>query len=131
MKDAWELFIIIKCSFNELFEKARSVLIHIKKIPTLTNSKLSPPVINSIFKPNSDSRCSLRQISPFFISFVRSVYHGAESIPYLGLKICDILPDDNKTKKNWDTFKIKNKNGNQKTARLSYVKFILIDQVFL
>ena len=32
-----------------------------------------------------------------------------------------------KLKKNWDTFKIKNKNGNQKTARLSYVKFILID----
>ena len=62
-------------------------------------SKLSPPVINSILKLNSDSRCNLRQISQFFISFVRSVYHGAGSIPYLSLKICDILPDDNKTKK--------------------------------
>ena len=35
VKDAWELFIIIKCSFNELFEKDRSVSIHIKKIPNL------------------------------------------------------------------------------------------------
>ena len=127
------MFIIIKCSFKKLLEKDGSVSIHIIKIPTLTTemykliSKLLPPVINRIFKLNSDGRCNFKQISQIFISFVRLVYHGAEGIPYLRLKICDMLPDDNKTLKNWDTFKIKNKNRNQKIARLGYVKFILID----
>ena len=53
-------------------------------------NKLSPPIIDRVFKPNSDIRYNLRQISQFSRSQLRSVYH--RSISYLGPKIWDILP---------------------------------------
>ena len=63
--------------------------------------------MNRFFKLNSDSRYNLRQILQVSRSLVKSVYHGTESISYLGSKIWDILPDDYKTIQNLDTFKIK------------------------
>ena len=64
--------------------------------------------MNGIFKLNSHSRFNLRQISQFFRPLVRSVYHEAENISYLGPKVWDILLDDYyKTMQNLDTFKIK------------------------
>ena len=47
--------------------------------------------MNRVFKLISDSRYSLREISQFSRSLVKSVYHGTESISYLDLKICSIL----------------------------------------
>ena len=70
-------------------------------------NNLSPPIMNRVFKLNSDSCYNLRQILQFSRSLVKSVYHGTESISYLGPKIWDILPDDYKTIQNLDTFKIK------------------------
>ena len=70
-------------------------------------NNLSPTNMNRVFKLNSDSHYNLRQISQFFKSLVKSVYHGTESISHLGPKIWDILPDDYKTIQNLDTFKIK------------------------
>ena len=70
-------------------------------------SNLSPPIMNRVFKLNSDSHYNLRQILQFSRSLVKSVHHGIESISYLGPKIWDILPDDYKTIQNLDTFKIK------------------------
>ena len=61
---------------------------------------------------------------------VKSVYHTTESISYLGPKIWDILPDDDKTIQIWILLKLKLKNGNQKIARVGYVKFTLIEKVF-
>ena len=47
--------------------------------------------MNRVFKLISDSRYSLREISQFSRSLVKSVYHGTESISYLDLKIYSIL----------------------------------------
>ena len=70
-------------------------------------SNLSPPIMNRVFKLNSDSRYNLRQMSQFSRSLVKSVYNGIESISYLVPKILHILPNDYKTIQNLDTFKIK------------------------
>ena len=47
--------------------------------------------MNRVFKLISDTRYSLREISQFSKSLVKSVYHGTESISYLDPKICNIL----------------------------------------
>ena len=100
-------------SFNELLEKDGSVSIHMRNIQILATemyklvNNLSPPIMNRVFKLNSDSRYNLRQISQFSRSLVKSVYQRTESISYLGPKIWDIQPDDHKTIQNLDTFKIK------------------------
>ena len=93
-------------SFNELLEKDGSVSLYMRNIQILATemykliNNLSPPIMNRVFKLNSDSGYSLRQISQFSRSLVRSVYHGAKNISYLGPKIWDILPDDYKTIQN-------------------------------
>ena len=121
-------------SFNELLEKDGSVSIHIRniQIPATEMYKLinnlSPPIMNRVFKLNSDSRYNLRQISQFSRSLVRSVYHGTESISYLGPKIWDILPDDYKTIQNLDTFKIKIKKWKPENCPCRLCK-VYIDRV--
>ena len=70
-------------------------------------NNISPPIMNRVFKLNSDSHYNLRQMSQFPRSLLKSVYNGTDSISYLGPKILDILPDDYKTIQNLDTFKIK------------------------
>ena len=103
-------------SFNESLEKDDSVSIHMRNIQILATkiyklvNNLLPPGMNRVFKLNSDSRYNLRQILQFSRCFVKSVYHGTESISYLGPKIWDILPDEHETIQNLDTFKIKIKN---------------------
>ena len=79
-------------------------------------NNLSPPIMNCVFKLNSDIRYNVRQISQFSRFQVKLLYHGKESISYIGRpKIQDILPDDYKTIGNLDTFEIKiKKNGNRK-----------------
>ena len=63
--------------------------------------------MNRFFKLNSDSRYNLRQILQVSRPLVKLVYNGTENLSYLGSKIGDILPDDNKSIQNLDTFKIK------------------------
>ena len=121
-------------SFNELLEKDGSVSIHMRNTQILATemykliSNLSPPIMNGFFKLNSDSRYNLRQISQFSRSLVRSVYHGTESISYLGPKIWDILPDDYKTIQNLDTFKIKIKKWKPENCPCRLCK-VYIDRV--
>ena len=113
-------FIIVyndkQSSFNELLEKDGSVSIHMRNIQILATemyklvNNLSPPIMNRVFKLNSNSRYNLRQISQFVRSLVKSVYHGKARISCLGPKIWDILPDDYKAIQNLDTFKIKIEN---------------------
>ena len=40
------------------------------------------------------SRYSVRQISELSRSLLKSVYHGSESVSFLGPKILDMLPHD-------------------------------------
>ena len=91
-------------------------------------NNLSPPIMNRVFKLNSDSRYNLRQISQFSRPLVKSVYHGTESISYLGSKIWDILPDECKTIQNLDTFKIKIKKWKPENCLCRLCK-IYIDRV--
>ena len=70
-------------------------------------NKLSPPIMNRVFKLNSDSRYNLKQILQIPRSLVKSVYHGTENISYLDPKIWHILTDDYKIIQNLDAFKIK------------------------
>ena len=41
-------------------------------------NNLSPPIMNRVFKLNSDSRYNVRQISQFSRSLVKLVYHETE-----------------------------------------------------
>ena len=91
-------------------------------------NNLSPPIMNRVFKLNSDSRYNLRQISQFSRPLVKSVYHGTESISYLGSKIWDILPDECKTIQNLDTFKIKIKKWKPENCPCRLCK-VYIDRV--
>ena len=123
-------------SFNELLEKDGSVSIHMRNIQILATemyklvNNLSPPIMNRVFKLNSDIPYNLRQISQFSTSSVKSVYHGTESISYLGPQIWDILPDDYKTIQNLDTFKINIKKRKPENCPCSLC-IIYIDRGFL
>ena len=77
----------------ELVEKDGSVLIRMRNIQTLATemyklvNNLALPIMNRVLELNSDSYYNLRQISQFSRSLVKLVYHGTESISYLGPKI--------------------------------------------
>ena len=89
-------------------------------------NNLSPPIMNRVFKLNSDSRYNLRQISQFSRSLVKSVYHGTESNFYLGPKNRVYYLMTIKPCKIWTLLKLKLKNGSQKIVHVRYVKFTLI-----
>ena len=92
-------------------------------------NNLSPPIMNRVFKLNTMNRAFKlnTDFSQFSRFLVKSVYHGTESISYLGPKIWDILPDDYKTIQNLDTLKLKLKNGTQTIVRVGYVNLTLIE----
>ena len=97
--------------FTELLNKGNSVSIHIRNIQRLATEMfrfyngLSPPLMNNIFKLKAENSYSLRQVSEFSRRTVKSVYHGTESISYLGPKIWDILPEKLKNIDNLEHFK--------------------------
>ena len=105
-------------SVDELLEKDSSVSINVRNTQILATemykliNNLSPRIMKRVFKPYSDSRYNLRQISQFFRSLIRSVCHGKVSISYLGPKTWDILPDDYKTTEYLNILKIKMKPEN-------------------
>ena len=86
-------------SFTELLNKDNSVSIHIRNIQRLAiemfrfYNGLSPPLMSNMFKLKAENSYNLRQVSEFSRPIVKSVYHGTESISYLGPKIWDILPE--------------------------------------
>ena len=105
-------------SFTELMNKDNSVSIHIRNIQRLATEMfkfyngLSPPLMNSIFKLKAENSYNVRQVSEFSRPMVKSVYHGIESISYLGPKIWDILPEKLKNIDNLEHFKKEIKHGN-------------------
>ena len=66
---------------------------------------LLPPLMNNIFKLNAEHSYNLGQVSEFSRPLVKTVYHGTESISYLGPKIWDILPEKLKSIDNLEHFK--------------------------
>ena len=103
-------------SFKMLLEKDSSVSIHDKNIRCLAtemykvSNGLSPPIVSSIFTHKNCHPYNLRLNSQFSRPLVRSVFHGTESISYLGPVIWDILPDSYKNLPNVSVFKNRIKN---------------------
>ena len=60
---------------------------------------ISPPIFSEIFL-RRDINYNLRINSDFAMTKVRSVFHGSESISYIGPKILDIVPLELKELKN-------------------------------
>ena len=98
-------------SFNELLNKDSSVSIHTRNIQRLAiemfkfYNSLSPPLMNNIFKLKEEIPYNLRHVSEFSTPLINSVYHGTESISFLGPKIWDILPEKLKNMETLDAFK--------------------------
>ena len=78
------------------------------------SNELSPPLVNNIF--TQKNFYNLRLNSQFSRPLVRSVFHGTESISYLGPVIWDILPDSYKSLLNFSDFKNKIKKWKTKNC---------------
>ena len=93
-------------SFAELLNKDNPVSIHIRNIQRLVvemcrfYNGLSLPLMNNIFKLRAENSYNLREVSEFSRPMVKSLYHGTESISYLGPKIWNILPEKLKNTEN-------------------------------
>ena len=102
-----------KSSFKVLLGKGSSVSIHDRNIQCLAtemykvSNGLSPPVVSNIFTQKNYHSYDLRLNSQVSRPLVRSVFHGTESIFYLGPVIWDILPDSYKNVPNFNVFKTK------------------------
>ena len=77
----------------------QSLAIEISRV----SRNISPPIMNNIFKQKDNSWYNLRKISEFSRPLVKSVYHGSESVSFLGPKIGDMVPDDCKDIDKLDT----------------------------
>ena len=69
------------------------------------NNGLSLPLMSNIFKLKAEHSYNLRQVSEFSRPMIKSVYHGTESISYLGPKKWDMLPEELKNIDSLELFK--------------------------
>ena len=88
-----------KSSFEELLDKDSSVSIHNRNMQILATELykikmgMSRGHMNEIFKLREQNPYNLRQNSDFLRPAVNTVFHGTESLAYLGPKIWDMVPD--------------------------------------
>ena len=79
-------------SYEKLQQKDRSDSIHHRNIQTLATemykvkSGYTPNIFSDLFNQRKISSCNLRRHPEFRVPFTRTVYHGSESISYLGQK---------------------------------------------
>ena len=84
-------------SLKKLLEQDKSVTIHTRNLQILAtemfkvNRNISPSIFSEIFH-RRDINYHLPINPDFAMSNVRSVFHGSESVSYLGSKIWDIVP---------------------------------------
>ena len=69
------------------------------------SKNLSTPIMNAIFTQKDNSWYDLRETSEFLRPLAKSVYHGSESVSFVGPKIWGMLPDNCKNIDNLNTFK--------------------------
>ena len=98
-------------SYEELLTKDGSVSIHHRNIQALATefykikNGISPELFTEIFARETESHYNLRRCNDFRIPSIRTVYHGSESISFLGPKIWNILPDEIKQQTSLNSFK--------------------------
>ena len=70
---------------------------HLKKALAIemfkVKHKLCPEITGDIFMERTNSQYNLHNRPDFITPQVHNVFHGTESISYLGPKICDIVPE--------------------------------------
>ena len=102
-------------TFQELLEKDNSVSIHQRNLQVLAvvmfkiYRNISTKILNDIFLPKINSY-DLRNKSTFESRKVNSVYHGTESLSFLGPKIWDLVPPEMKEIECLEVFKNKIKS---------------------
>ena len=113
-------------SFEELLEQDKSVSIHTRNLQMLVTEmfkvyrSMSPPIFSELFR-GRDICYNLRSNSNFAVPHVKSVFHGSESISYLGPKIWDIVPLELKELTSLNGFKKGIKKWQQKIVLAGYV----------
>ena len=86
-------------SFEELFEKDRSVSIHTKNLQILAREmfkvfrNMSPPIICEIFH-GREINYESRNFVQFSVPYIWSVHHRTVSVSHLGPKIWEIIPNE-------------------------------------
>ena len=98
--------------FETLLEKDGSFSVHNQNLQILATemhtikNDLSPLIVTELFEQRNSQHYDLKQNSQFTITPVRTVYHGSESIPFLGPKIWNILQNRLKNANSIQAFKM-------------------------
>ena len=97
-------------SFEKPLETDRSVPIHIRNLQTLATEffKESKDLAPTIFSEISSKRSvqyDLHHASEFSVPNAKSIFHGTESLSYLGPKIWDLVPKEIKELSSLSAFK--------------------------
>ena len=90
----------------------------------------SPENVSDIFT-QTIQHYNFRQNRDFKIRSVKSVYHGSESISYLGPKIWEIVPQRSKIPIPSTVSKYKSVSGYHKVVRADFLSNILVVLGFL
>ena len=99
-------------TFQELLNKDNSVSIYHRNFQALATEMFnihrdsSPDILREIFVPKISSY-NLRRNNTFERRQIHSVYHGTESLPFLGPKIWDFMPLELKQLESLEVFKFK------------------------
>ena len=116
-------------TFHQLLEKDNSVSIHHRNMQALAtemfkiSNSLSPDIVKEIFQKRIVPY-NLRSENSFMSRQVNSVYHGTESLSFLGPKIWEQVPQEIKESENIAIFKSKIKNGHLHIVRVDYAVLI-------
>ena len=100
-----------KSSYEELLGKDESVSIHHRNIQSLAiemykvKNEIAPMITANVFTRMPENHYNLLYHSNFIVPFARTVYHGTESISYLGPKIWDIVSPEIKEALSLNSFK--------------------------
>ena len=100
-------------SFETLLEKDSSASVHNRNLQILATemykikNDLSPLIVAELFEERNEQHYDHRKNSQSTIPPIRTVYHGPESISFLGPKIRNILPNMLNNVNSIEAFKMK------------------------